>query len=587
MRNHVLICFIFSVCVGSEAIAATFRAERFDFNDFPLSSGFSSTFDSLPVDGTGLNFEILRGDLGIDTAFIGEFGQVAISPFRFERVDDQIIVNFSRPVQSFSVRVGDFGADTPDRLRIRAYSDTDGSGDLLETDRGRLDSLTPISREFNDVTLSVSVDPGFFGNGFRSVVIEGGTDAFPNSVYYDDFVVGFEEEAQSALFVSKSAQSAYATLEFGAASAEVAAIAAPLAGACTVTTGPGAAACTVAGVAVVGVGAYAAYTVNDIKNIVDDPPDPNFETLVEIQRYSLSSPQPLDVFDNATAAALQLGLDALAERRGLLEAWLITLERAGGAELAGDMEARQRQLDYLDGIMAQMAVNTGQVDQFFDLNESLVAQYFGNPTLTAAQIAESKEVLLRDGLPSEVRAALQSLGYDDEVEALILGEISNLSPSERNLLDSFETIESLERQITSAVYAGPAGSLIDTRVLSTPDGPFQFAVEVEFLSETGVVDLFLGGQKVAEFSAFDFVLGEITPISLFIDDSSLFNVFEAPMSALLRGPEGSAAILGRSRIGEFAIPEVAAVPTPLGSTLLLSSLILLGCSRRSMRKVSG
>ncbi len=112
------------------------------------------------------------------SAFNGSGG--ALDPGAF-------VVDFNVPLSSASVVMGDFGEDMDD-LRLEAYSEPGATGQLLA--RASL-VLLGDGDEFSFQTLTVQAP------SFRSLLMIGGSPAFPNSVFYDNISVTTVPEPNS------------------------------------------------------------------------------------------------------------------------------------------------------------------------------------------------------------------------------------------------------------------------------------------------------------------------------------------------------------------------------------------------------
>lgn len=117
-----------------------------------------------------------------DQAKPPEFGRISLDTFADEYDDRPIVVNFSVPITSFSVSVGDYGEDPDDLIVIQAFQDIDGRGPMRGSDSAILPTIGELV--FNSRRLSISSP-----EGFRSVVMIGGTVEFPHSVFYDQIEI--------------------------------------------------------------------------------------------------------------------------------------------------------------------------------------------------------------------------------------------------------------------------------------------------------------------------------------------------------------------------------------------------------------
>lgn len=108
------------------------------------------------------------------------FGNRSLDPF-IDVNNSPFFLNFSKPVSSVSMQMGDYGNDSPDILRINAYSGANGSGSLLATGTGSLFALP--GNPFSYLNVAAA------GIGIQSISFIGGTTSFPNSVFYDNIAV--------------------------------------------------------------------------------------------------------------------------------------------------------------------------------------------------------------------------------------------------------------------------------------------------------------------------------------------------------------------------------------------------------------
>jgi hypothetical protein len=144
-----------------------------------MSAGSSLTVDVLRP---GTRFDIVR-NARPDQVKPAPFGNRSLDPF-FDTRNRPFIFNFSKPIERASILMGDYGQDTPDILKIEAFSGKNATGSLLTSDLKKLPTVPPGSRVFNYRELSVSSE-----NPIRSLRINGGTSSFPSSVFYDKLLV--------------------------------------------------------------------------------------------------------------------------------------------------------------------------------------------------------------------------------------------------------------------------------------------------------------------------------------------------------------------------------------------------------------
>ncbi|MBL9202055.1 MAG: hypothetical protein JNL39_16205 [Opitutaceae bacterium] len=165
---------ITAALVAGTALSAS--AATFNFEGTSVVSGITSLVQSdsgLTATFTrvgGLAFEI-RSDFPA-------FGTRTLSPFNNTSAG-AFIVDFSALISSFSVDMGDFAVSDVDTLTLTAYAGAGGTGAVLGTTSLTLPN-SPAG--FHSLTLALS------SASIASVVMNGGSTAFPNSVAYDNIV---------------------------------------------------------------------------------------------------------------------------------------------------------------------------------------------------------------------------------------------------------------------------------------------------------------------------------------------------------------------------------------------------------------
>jgi hypothetical protein len=129
---------------------------------------------------------------GIEGGKPAGWGRRSLDPNAASFNATAFILDFSRPIRSISVEYGDYGGDD-DFLSLVGYTDPGGTGVVKQSVLDHYGvSAFP---KFNTASLlDIPGDPGF-----RSVLVIGGDLANnPNSVYYDNFVVTFNDAPEPA-----------------------------------------------------------------------------------------------------------------------------------------------------------------------------------------------------------------------------------------------------------------------------------------------------------------------------------------------------------------------------------------------------
>jgi chitodextrinase len=177
----------------------TFDLEEFTptYTDISGNDPRPGAHTSLSSTKSGITIDIYRqGSKRFDTTttVASAFDDVSLDPF-YDTYLGAFIVNFSVPVASVSVDMGDYNGGTigsvtypieNDDLLLQAYIDDNASGTMLDSDTDDLiDSGNINPWQFNYRTLSV----GPAGNCIKSVKMIGGNGPTGNSVFYDNIVV--------------------------------------------------------------------------------------------------------------------------------------------------------------------------------------------------------------------------------------------------------------------------------------------------------------------------------------------------------------------------------------------------------------
>ena len=178
------------------AAATAQAAVLFDFESTPATftppAARTGALTSLALTNSGLTMTINRGrqfdivsNTGAQAGKPAGWGLRSLDPFFAGSVNTPFIVDFSSLITSFSVEFGDYGGDSPDILSLMAYSGAGGTGTLLGS--------TSVS--LNTPAGAFTVGSGSLSaSGIASIVMIGGSSAFPNSVFYDNVSVAVVPE---------------------------------------------------------------------------------------------------------------------------------------------------------------------------------------------------------------------------------------------------------------------------------------------------------------------------------------------------------------------------------------------------------
>lgn len=201
MKSNVLRVTVAAATIGFVGFIGNIQADTvtFDFESpFPATaipgtgirtgaySSLSFTLSGLTINITrpGGKFDLVQNtyfDATRDQTKPSAWGTKSLDPFSQQTQATPFVVNFSLPVDSVSIMMGDYGDDGSDALVLKAFSGLNASGTLLTS---AADSLPTSGSSFTK-TLIVSA------SGIQSISFIGGTQYFPNSVFYDNITVTF------------------------------------------------------------------------------------------------------------------------------------------------------------------------------------------------------------------------------------------------------------------------------------------------------------------------------------------------------------------------------------------------------------
>jgi len=166
---------------------------NFDFESTAVATGITSltmSVGSLSMTLTrpGTSFSIVDASGLAALNFPASFGARTLVPLPDLGTPGDakaFLVNFSQEVSQVQIDIGDFGGDL-DLAALAGFQGFDAQGNLVDLD---VQFVPPTLFTFGFVTLTVN------GGTMQSVALAGGSDAEPNSVFYDNIRVTFEPTA--------------------------------------------------------------------------------------------------------------------------------------------------------------------------------------------------------------------------------------------------------------------------------------------------------------------------------------------------------------------------------------------------------
>ena len=140
----------------------------------------------------GYRFDTVDNQSGGQISKPLAFGDISLDPFFDESYETAFIINFSIPVSSFQVDMGDYNtiidvkpADD-DTLVLEAFSLDNASGKLLDRDTFDLPDTPANGPTFSYESLFLATP---IGECIRSVRMIGGSISYPHSVFYDNIIL--------------------------------------------------------------------------------------------------------------------------------------------------------------------------------------------------------------------------------------------------------------------------------------------------------------------------------------------------------------------------------------------------------------
>ena len=379
--------------IPTDGLSSFGTSKTFDFENRSPTGRRTGSLTELRFFSDDLQLTITRGGVGFDLVeneppFQDEkprnWGDISLDPFAFERDGTPFSLEFSSPVKSLKVSAGDYGADTPDVLKLTAFDREFGTLSFLDDDTDIIPTRPPGSQEFNTGSVSVSD-----ADGIDQAFMIGGTNEFPNSVFYDNISVSRPPLFRLSTDVAKQEELKQLVVkEFNSGVAAYVLVG----GGCLAAP----AACPFLGTAAKTISVMGnAVVLADLTRIVNDPPRPDYETVFQVRDLNLPPLPDSGGVDPALRELAETAVFATGTTRVLSEAWLVTLERYQGAVAAGDDAAASLQEAALETIIIDLA---RFADTARKANEALSREY--STAFDAMAINEADVIAARDDFAS-------------------------------------------------------------------------------------------------------------------------------------------------------------------------------------------
>lgn len=393
----------------------------FDFeSEFATAVPRTGAYSSLSITKSGLKADISRPggrfdivqNVGPDQVKSSSFGSKSLDPFFQETRNTPFVINFSSPISRANVEMGDYGQDSPDTLILRAYSQPNASGNLIDSSRRKLFTNPSSPFAFRSRELVVS------GDSIRSLELIGGSSSFPNSVFYDN--IQARRSLPNAIELSKTQRLGLLYIGINNRLPLYYAALGPLAAACPVTA---TATCFVLGTGVFAATAFESY---QLFNIVFDPPDPEYTQIFTPRTYSPISVDLTPEVPEDLILAANVLFGSRAELYSLLEAWRVTLERYQAALLAGDQAAAFVQENALNSYVQSASEQAELIHLLHEVFVDKLQQFIGPITVPVTEIETVIDNLIQNGFGQEELELFESFGLSPVNIDNLLGIMTDL-----------------------------------------------------------------------------------------------------------------------------------------------------------------
>jgi hypothetical protein len=156
-----------------------------------------------------------------------------------------------------------------------------------------------------------------------------------------------------------------------------------------------------------------AYLANKYSKLAEDPPDPNYTAIASARPIPMPSLTTRDGLTRQEAKAWNALLANEAAMAGILDAMITTVNRADGAEQAGDAAWVDRQTQALAAFQVELsAVLEDEARLRQQLTMTLQASGTPQITIHPEDIQDYERTLASTGWPPEIEKALEDMGLD-------------------------------------------------------------------------------------------------------------------------------------------------------------------------------
>jgi hypothetical protein len=162
------------------------------------------------------------------------------------------------------------------------------------------------------------------------------------------------------------------------------------------------------------------YTANALSHCKADPPDSNYRHIVKPASYKLPAIQAGEGVNAVAADAVNRMLANQVRAPSLVEAWIVSIERAQGAGIAGNKQWVTRQVKAA-AKFANQAADAYALDVSLrrGARSALEASGISEVTLTVTEVMQAQQEIASNGLAPELVASMRAVHISQsDIDAL-------------------------------------------------------------------------------------------------------------------------------------------------------------------------
>ncbi len=193
-----------------------------------------------------------------------------------------------------------------------------------------------------------------------------------------------------------------------------------------------------------------------------DPPDEDYESVVEVQPVNISLPEPENYLENITYILTY----NLANLTTFLEALKISYERFHGAYIDNETTYKNLQAEAIKNFSKAVITNIITLNESFSLasitayNYSFISEFFNLTSISQAALNNISDYVSREGLPENATQELIARGYNEsQIEEFELSLI-NINETMDGIYEDSEYITQMARK-SSEMFQNQSSELVN------------------------------------------------------------------------------------------------------------------------------